>query len=158
MARATPRSFIFCASSPKPGNMMTSVRWAEASGATTVSEAIGSPESPMARQPPRPSAARPIKIRFMGVVPRFSFSHFGMFVTDIARMEDFYTRVLGFTVTNRVELFVDTPWYCHQPVRMPLDMKLSDAQLWAWAEAEVRKQPDFKPVEEWRAQLARKIR
>jgi catechol-2,3-dioxygenase len=169
-----------------------------------------------------------------------------MFVTDIARMEDFYTRLLGFTVSdrgeletqrgrlnfvflsrdprehhqivmasgrpqdlpfnpinqisfrmaefaglremhrrlveekvkelhpvshgnalsvyfhdpegNRVELFVDTPWYCHQPVRMPMDMKMSDAQLWAWAEAEVRRQPDFKPVEEWRAQLARKIR
>src|SRR5712691_7764152 len=178
--------------------------------------------------------------------PAFAFSHMGMFVADLARMRDFYTRVLGFTVTdegdqetphgklgfvflsrdprdhhqvglatgkprrlpfypinqisfrmaefsglremyrrlvdekvkelypashgnalsvyfhdpegNRVELFVDTPWYCHQPVRMPLDMKLSDAQLWAWAEAEVRKQPDFKPVEEWRAQLARKIR
>jgi len=28
-------------------------------------------------------------------------------VTDIARMEDFYTRVLGFTVTDRGDL--DTP-------------------------------------------------
>ena len=174
--------------------------------------------------------------------PEFAFSHMGMFVADLARMRDFYTRVLGFNITdrgklgsttllflsrdprehhqivmasgrpqslpfnpinqisfrmaefaglremhrrlagervkelhpvshgnalsvyfhdpegNRVELFVDTPWYCQQPVRMPMDMKMSDAQLWAWAEAEVRKQPDFKPVEEWRAQLARQIR
>ena len=36
--------------------------------------------------------------------PGFSFSHFGMFVTDIARLEDFYTRILEFTVTDRGEL------------------------------------------------------
>src|SRR5436190_7450557 len=157
-------------------------------------------------------------------VPEFAFSHMGMFVADVARMEDFYTRVLGFTVTdrgdletprgkvflvflsrdpkehhqivlasgkpdglsfnpinqisfrmaefaglremhrrltdekvkelyavshgnaisvyfhdpeaNRIELFVDTPWYCHQPMRIAMDMTLSDAELWSWAEAE----------------------
>ena len=178
-------------------------------------------------------------------VPSLSFSHMGMFVTDIARMEDFYTRVLGFTVTdsgeletprgrlqfvflsrdpaehhqivlatgkpaelkfnpinqisfrmadfaglremhrrlvaeqvqelypvshgnalsvyfhdpeaNRIELFVDTPWYVRQPLRIPMDMRLSDAELWRWAEAEARKQPDFKPVEEWRAEMARRM-
>ena len=31
------------------------------------------------------------------------FSHMGLSVGDIARMEDFYTRVLGFTVTDRGE-------------------------------------------------------
>jgi catechol-2,3-dioxygenase len=177
----------------------------------------------------------------MSSVPRFSFSHMGMFAADIARMEDFYTRVLGFAVTdrgslvstkfiflsrdprehhqivlasgkperlpfnpinqisfrmaefaglremhrrlvaenvkelypvshgnalsvyfhdpeaNRIELFVDTPWYCHQPMRIAMDMTLSDAELWAWAEAEARKQPDFKPVEEWSAELARRL-
>lgn len=36
--------------------------------------------------------------------PGFSFSHFGMFVTDIALLEDFYTRILDFTVTDRGEL------------------------------------------------------
>src|SRR4051812_20923959 len=168
-------------------------------------------------------------------VPRLSFSHMGLYVTDVARMEDFYTRVLGFTVTdrgdletprgqvylvflsrdpsehhqivmasgrpadggfnpinqisfsmddfaalrelhrrlqkegvgelapashgnalsvyfrdpegNRIELFVDTPWYVQQPLRVPLDMSLSDADLWAWAETQARKQPGFKPVE-----------
>jgi catechol 2,3-dioxygenase len=178
----------------------------------------------------------------MTSVPEFSFSHMGMFVTDAARMEDFYTRVLGFAVTdrgllgtvslvflsrdpaehhqivlasgrppeagfnpinqisfrmadfaglremhrrleqegvkelapvshgnalsvyfrdpegNRIELFVDTPWYGQQPVRVPMDMKLSDAELWKWAEAEARKLPDFQPVEEWRAGLSRKLR
>jgi catechol-2,3-dioxygenase len=166
----------------------------------------------------------------------------GMFVADAARMEDFYTRVLGFAVTdrgnlgptsivflsrdprehhqiilasgrpgdggfnpinqvsfrmaefaglremhrrleaekvrdlrpvshgnalsvyfldpegNRLELFVDTPWYCRQPVRVPMNMQSSDEEIWAWAEAEARKQPDFMPVDEWRAQLARRMR
>jgi len=30
-----------------------------------------------------------------------SMSHIGLYVHDLARMEDFYTRVLGFTVTDR---------------------------------------------------------
>jgi catechol 2,3-dioxygenase-like lactoylglutathione lyase family enzyme len=179
-------------------------------------------------------------------VPSLAFSHMGIFVADVARMEDFYTRLLGFTVTdrgdletprgkvflvflsrdpkehhqivlasgrpgaagfnsinqisfrmadfaglremhrrlekegvkelapvshgnalsvyfrdpegNRIELFVDTPWYVQQPVRIPMDMKLPDAELWKWAEAEARKIPDFQPVEEWRAGLSRKLR
>jgi catechol-2,3-dioxygenase len=178
----------------------------------------------------------------MTSVPEFSFSHMGIFVTDPGRMEDFYTRVLGFAVTdrgplgsltlvflsrdphehhqivlasgrpasggfnpinqmsfrmadfaglremhrrlqaegvaelapvshgnalsvyfkdpegNRLELFVDTPWYVQQPLRVPMDMKLADAELWDWAEREARKQPGFKPVEEWRAALKLKLR
>ena len=173
----------------------------------------------------------------MTSVPEFSFSHMGIFVTDPARMEDFYTRVLGFAVTdrgplgslslvflsrdprehhqivlasgrpasggfnpinqmsfrmadfaglremhrrleeegvkdlapvshgnalsvyfkdpegNRIELFVDTPWYVQQPLRIPMDMRLPDAEIWKWAEREARKQPGFKPVEEWRSEL-----
>jgi len=34
-------------------------------------------------------------------VPSLSFSHVGLFVSDVPRMEDFYTRVMGFTVTDR---------------------------------------------------------
>ena len=33
--------------------------------------------------------------------PNLKFSHMGLSVKDIARMEGFYTRVLGFTVTDR---------------------------------------------------------
>ncbi|MEI6724004.1 MAG: VOC family protein, partial [Betaproteobacteria bacterium] len=36
-----------------------------------------------------------------------SFSHMGIYVRDVARMEDFYKRVMGFTVTDRGNL--DTP-------------------------------------------------
>jgi len=56
---------------------------------------------------------------------------------------------------NRIELFVDTPWHCKQPMRIPMDMKLQDRELWAWAEAEAKKQPDFMPIDEWRAKQAR---
>jgi len=179
-------------------------------------------------------------------VPEFAFSHMGMFVADVARMEDFYTRVMGFTVTdrgdletprghvtivflsrdprehhqivlaggrpadlafnpinqisfrledlaglrqmharlkgeavseiapvshgnalsvyfrdpegNRIELFIDTPWYVDQPLRIPLDLGLPDEALWARVEAEARKLPGFRPVEEWRAAIARKMK
>lgn len=181
----------------------------------------------------------------MGPVPKLSFSHVGLFVSDVARMEDFYTRVLGFTVTdrgeldtargrvylvflsrdprehhqvvlatgrpveipfnpinqlsfrletlgalremhrriqgesvsevspashgnalsvyfrdpegNRIELFVDTPWYVTQPLRVPMDMGRSDAELWAWAEAEARRLPGFRPVDEWRKEVAARM-
>ncbi len=33
--------------------------------------------------------------------PKLSFSHMGLFVTDLPKMVDFYTRVLGFVVSDR---------------------------------------------------------
>ena len=178
--------------------------------------------------------------------PTLSFSHLGIYAADLAVMEGFYTRVLGFTVTdrgelpsprgavklvflsrdprehhqivlaggrparlpfnpinqisfrmddlaglrqmhtrllaesvaeiapvshgnalsvyfldpegNRVELFIDTPWYVDQPLRIPLDMGLADAALWAQVEAQARKLPGFRPVEEWRAAIARRMK
>src|SRR5213078_1487113 len=158
------------------------------------------------------------------VPPKLAFSHFGFFVRDLERMADFYTRVLGFAISdrgdldtprgnvslvfltrdprehhqivlasgrpdelpinqisfrmadfgglremhrliqaerdvseispvshgnalsvyfrdpegNRVELFVDTPWYVHQPLRIPMDMSLPDKELWSWAEKQAR--------------------
>jgi len=177
--------------------------------------------------------------------PGLSFSHFGFYVRDVPRMEDFYTRVLGFTVTdrgeldtprgrvflvfmtrdprehhqiilasgrpaelpfnpinqisfrvddfaglremhrliqgeavsevspvshgnalsvyfrdpegNRIELFIDTPWYVDQPLRIPMDMSLSDEALWDWAEKSARGLPGYRPVEDWRADLARRL-
>ena len=37
----------------------------------------------------------------MTTLPAVSFSHFGLYVTDLPRMEDFYTRVLGLLVSDR---------------------------------------------------------
>ena len=43
----------------------------------------------------------------MSQAPSIVFSHVGIYVTDIQRMQAFYTRFLGFTVTDHGEL--DTP-------------------------------------------------
>jgi catechol 2,3-dioxygenase-like lactoylglutathione lyase family enzyme len=178
--------------------------------------------------------------------PQLRFSHVGFFVRDLERMADFYSRVLGFTITdrgtldtprgpvglvflsrdpaehhqivlasgrpeelpfnpinqisfrmadfaglremhrriqgeavseiapvshgnalsvyfldpegNRIELFVDTPWYVTQPLRIPMDMALPDEALWQWAEDNARKLPGFRPVEQWRADLEKRLR
>jgi catechol 2,3-dioxygenase len=39
-------------------------------------------------------------VKAPGRAPRIQFSHFGINVRDLDRMEDFYTRVVGFTVTD----------------------------------------------------------
>jgi catechol 2,3-dioxygenase-like lactoylglutathione lyase family enzyme len=178
--------------------------------------------------------------------PALTFSHFGFFVRDIERMTEFYTRVLGFVVSdrgemptpkgrmafvfltrdprehhqivlasgrpenlpfnainqisfrmddfaglremyraiqreqgvsevspvshgnalsvyfrdpegNRIELFVDTPWYVEQPMRIPMDMSLPDEALWQWAEKTARELPGYMPVEEWRAEMGKRL-
>jgi catechol 2,3-dioxygenase-like lactoylglutathione lyase family enzyme len=178
--------------------------------------------------------------------PALSFSHFGFFVRDIQRMADFYTRLLGFAVSdrgeldtprgtmslvfltrdprehhqivlasgrpedlpfnainqisfrmqdfaglremyraiqgesgvseiapvshgnalsvyfrdpegNRIELFVDTPWYVEQPIRIPMDMALADDALWKWAEKTARELPGYRPVEEWRTEIRNRL-
>ncbi|HET7767117.1 MAG TPA: hypothetical protein VFK92_18680 [Burkholderiales bacterium] len=38
-----------------------------------------------------------------------------------------------------------------------MDTALSDEALWARAGREARKQPDFKPIEAWSAELARRM-
>lgn len=40
----------------------------------------------------------------MGSSPALAFRHLGLWVNDLDRMVDFYTRVLGFTVTDRGDL------------------------------------------------------
>ena len=169
------------------------------------------------------------------------FSHVGLFVADMAGMIDFYSRVLGFAVTdkgklgeaaltflsrdpkdhhqivlvegrppglpdrilnqlsfrvgtlgelqafdrrirtekvrervsvshgnawsiyfrdpegNRVEVFADTPWHVSQPVREPLDLDRSEAEILRDTEAFCRARPGFKPMAEWQRELAARI-
>ena len=40
----------------------------------------------------------------MSEAPQMAFSHIGIYVADIAKMADFYTRVLGFSVTDRAQI------------------------------------------------------
>ncbi len=177
--------------------------------------------------------------------PGLTFSHVGFFVTDIARMEDFYSRVLEFTVTdrgelpgpagpmslvflsrdpdehhqivlmtgrpkeisfnvinqvslkadslgtlkemhrrvaaeglggvtpvthgnalsvyapdpegNRLELYLDLPWYVSQPMRVPLDLSPADDQIMATAEEHARSLPGFRPRAQWRDDMARRM-
>ena len=58
---------------------------------------------------------------------------------------------------NRVELLIDTPWYVPQPHRLVVDIEQPDDQLWAGIEKHVRATPGFRPVEEWRADITKKI-
>ena len=37
-------------------------------------------------------------------VPQMAFSHIGLYVTEMERMVSFYTRVLGFSVTDRARI------------------------------------------------------
>ena len=177
--------------------------------------------------------------------PGFSFSHFGMFVTNVARLEEFYTRILEFTVTdrgqlpgpngpmdlvflsrdpdehhqivlisgrpadmgfnpinqislkadslatlramhqtlqregaaditpvthgnavsiyvrdpegNRLELYIDLPWYVSQPMRVPVDLSGDETALMQRLEAHARSLPGFRPRAEWRAEMARRM-
>jgi catechol 2,3-dioxygenase-like lactoylglutathione lyase family enzyme len=177
--------------------------------------------------------------------PGLTFSHVGFFVNDIAAMEDFYTRVLEFTVTdrgqltgpsgpmglvflsrdpdehhqivlvtgrphelpfnvinqislkadslatlkemhrrvqaegmrditpvthgnalsiyvrdpegNRLELYIDLPWYVSQPMRVAVDLTPEDDVIMTNAEAHARSLPGFKPRAEWRAEMERRM-
>jgi catechol 2,3-dioxygenase len=58
---------------------------------------------------------------------------------------------------NRIEVFVDTPWYSEQPVLEDLDLSLSDEEIHAKTLAAIEANPSFKPVEDWRAGLKKKL-
>ncbi len=58
---------------------------------------------------------------------------------------------------NRIELFIDTPWYVSQPLRIPMDLSLSDDALWKWVEETARPLPGFKPREEWRREMTARM-
>ena len=56
---------------------------------------------------------------------------------------------------NRLEVFMDMPWYCEQPLREPIDLDRSDADVMAQAEALARSRPKFQSRAEWQANMAR---
>jgi catechol-2,3-dioxygenase len=51
---------------------------------------------------------------------------------------------------NRIELFVDSPWYVDQPHREPIDLMRPDAEILAETEARIKDDPSFRPLAEWR--------
>lgn len=56
---------------------------------------------------------------------------------------------------NRIELFIDTPWYVNQPMRVPIDLTKPEADVMADAESHARGLPGFRPRAVWRAEMAR---
>ncbi len=58
---------------------------------------------------------------------------------------------------NRIEVFVDTPWYVLQPMRVPMPIELPVDELMAWAERHARGLPGFKPRSAWRAEMMERM-
>jgi predicted enzyme related to lactoylglutathione lyase len=58
---------------------------------------------------------------------------------------------------NRIEMFCDTPWYVPQPLGYEIDLDKSEDELYRETEAICRAKPGFKPMEEWRAEISKKI-
>ena len=50
---------------------------------------------------------------------------------------------------NRLEVFLDMPWYCEQPLREPIDLDQSDEAVMAATEALARSRPKFRSRAEW---------
>jgi catechol-2,3-dioxygenase len=54
---------------------------------------------------------------------------------------------------NRLEIFMDTPWYCDQPLREPVDLSVPDDVIMARAEEIARTYPKFKLRTEWHEEM-----
>jgi catechol 2,3-dioxygenase len=56
---------------------------------------------------------------------------------------------------NRLEVFIDTPWYCEQPLREPIDLDQADDIVMAHVEKLARSRPRFQTRAEWQASMER---
>ena len=54
---------------------------------------------------------------------------------------------------NRLEVFMDTPWYCEQPLRTPVELEQDDAAIMAEVEALARSRPGFQSRSEWMGKM-----
>jgi len=117
------------------------------------------------------ATGRPADMAF-NVVNQLSFR-----VPDLATLRAFHGRLLDEGATdmqpvthgnavsvycrdpegNRLELFMDTPWYCDQPLREPIDLALSDEAILARAEAIAKRFPKFMSRAQWQAEVARRM-
>lgn len=59
---------------------------------------------------------------------------------------------------NRIEVFVDSPWHCDQPMVEPLDLSLSDAEIEETTREAIKDRPGFQPLEDWKASFGEKLR
>jgi len=59
---------------------------------------------------------------------------------------------------NRVEAYVDTPWYITQPHRTKIDLLDSEEAIFAQTEALCRNAPGFTPLAQWGVAVAQNIK
>ncbi|MDQ0610875.1 catechol 2,3-dioxygenase [Variovorax sp. W1I1] len=117
------------------------------------------------------ATGRPADLGF-NVVNQVSFR-----VPDIATLRQFHDRLMaegasdmnpvthGNAVSvycrdpegNRLELFMDTPWYCEQPLRESIDLSQPDEVILAQAEAIAKRFPKFMSRAQWQAEVARRM-
>lgn len=57
---------------------------------------------------------------------------------------------------NRVEVYLDTPFYVAQPYGTPLDLDKAEDELLAATHAMVKDDPTFLPLAEWQARFRRR--
>lgn len=57
---------------------------------------------------------------------------------------------------NRVEVYLDTPYYVNQPYGTPLDLAKSEEELLAETFDMVKDDPSYMPLTEWQAQFRRR--
>ena len=58
---------------------------------------------------------------------------------------------------NTIEVFADTPWHVRQPQARVWDPSLGADELLAWVESEFRNEPEFGPMDEYRARMAQRL-
>ncbi len=58
---------------------------------------------------------------------------------------------------NRLEIFMDTPWYCEQPLREPISLEEPDDIILQKALTMAQGRPKFMPRAQWQAELESKM-
>ncbi|HUG77215.1 MAG TPA: VOC family protein [Burkholderiales bacterium] len=60
--------------------------------------------------------------------------------------------------SNRIGVYLDSPWHVAQPHHADLDLSLSDEEITRGTEARIRNDPSRMPMESWNRQQAEKLR
>ncbi|MFM0114731.1 VOC family protein [Paraburkholderia nemoris] len=58
---------------------------------------------------------------------------------------------------NRLEIYMNTPWYCEQPLRIDINLDQSDAEIFSQSEEIARNSPRFQSRETWRAAMTERM-
>ena len=58
---------------------------------------------------------------------------------------------------NRIELYTDTPWYVHQPMREPVDLTAPEDEIRAATLARIKDHDTFRPLSDWSDELRSRL-